>query len=88
MQELFLGGFLKTIIVLVICYQVGKIVFKWWLKRKISSHAQKMNGSVDQSEAEHMRKAKGHVSIKKDQQQGSNSGTAGSGDYVDFEEVD
>jgi len=88
MQELFLGSFLQTIIVLIICYQVGKFVFKWWLKHKISSHTEKMNSSVDQSEAEHMRKAKGHVSIKKEQQQASNSGAESSGDYVDFEEVD
>jgi hypothetical protein len=91
MIELGPAGFLKTILYIVAFYYVGKFLFKWWLKRKITSHAQKMNSSVNQTEADYMRKAEGHVSIKEERKKNPNSGSENSGDsadYVDFEEVD
>lgn len=88
MTELGPVGFLKTILYIAAFYYVGKFLFKWWIKRKITSHAQKMNSSVNQNEADHMRNAEGHVSIKQEPKSKPSSSTQNSGDYVDFEEVD
>jgi hypothetical protein len=88
MTELGPAGFLKTVLYLVAFYYLGKFLFKWWLKRKINSHAQKMNSTVDQDQAERIKKDEGHVSIKRKQDQTNSKGSQSSGDYVDFEEVE
>lgn len=89
MQELFLAGFLKTLLIIIVCYQVGKFLFKWWLRQKISSHAQQMNSSVNETEAEFRRHSEGKVSIKKEKSKSStNAGSQDAGDYIDFEEID
>jgi len=82
-------GLLKTILYIVAFYYLGKFLFKWWLKRKITSHSQQMNSTVNENEADYMRKAEGHVSIKQEPKaQNSDKKPGDSGDYVDFEEVD
>ncbi|MFT6747950.1 MAG: hypothetical protein ACJAZ2_002308 [Glaciecola sp.] len=88
MTTLYQGSFLSTVLIIVAIYYVGKFLLKWWIKRKVSSHAQRMKGSVNQTEANYRRKAEGHVSIKQEQPKKSSGGAASSGDYVDFEEVD
>ena len=86
--ELGIPNFIRYLFWIAVIYYGSKYLFKWWLKRKINSHAQKMNSTVGQSEADHMRKEAGHVSIKTKQPKKSSGGAASSGDYVDFEEVE
>jgi len=81
-------GLLKTILYIVVFYYLGKFLFKWWLKRKITSHTQQMNSSVNETEADYMRKAEGHVSIKQEPTTKSTKSPTDSGDFVDFEEVE
>ena len=83
--ELGLIGLLKTLFYLIVFYQIGKFLFKWWLKRKVESHAEKMQNSMDEQQAAQAKRQEGHVSIKQPQQHKQSSGN--SGEYVDFEEV-
>jgi hypothetical protein len=88
LTELGLPNFIRTIFWIVAFYYGAKFLFKWWLKRKISSHTQHMNSSVDQTEAEYRKKAEGHVSIKQEPKSSATPGKSSDTDYVDFEEVD
>ena len=82
----FLGpiNFLRTILWLVVFYYAAKFLFKWWLKRKISAHAEALKNSVSEQEANAQREQEGRVSIKKNS---SKDQSSDQGEYVDYEEV-
>lgn len=85
MTELGPVGFLRTVVYIVVIYYLAKFLFRWWLKRKLNDHQQKMNSSVNEQEANHMRQEEGHVSIKTSSK--SKSSSSDSGEYIDYEEI-
>lgn len=80
-------GFLRTVFYIIAFYYLGKFLVRWWLKQKIGEQTRRMNNSVNEQEADFIRKDKGQVTIKKSTK-GPSLNTGNSGDYVDYEEVD
>lgn len=86
MYELGPGGFLRTILILVIIWYGSKFLLKWWLKNKVASAMKERERSVSQEEAAFQQKETGKVHIKSEKTSSSHSSSGG--EYVDYEEVD
>lgn len=83
-QTLELGSLLRTILIIVIIYQVSKFLVKIWLRTKVKEYVERTKNTVNQQEAEQLNRNQGKVTIKTP---GKNDKSTSAGEYVDYEEV-
>lgn len=79
---LFLAGFVRTLVVILIIYYLIKFVFKYVLPLFINQSGQQKNVRNDRQS-----RREGDVTIEGDRPQGGRI-PKDEGEYVDFEEVD
>lgn len=63
---------------------MSKFLVKLWLRTKINEYAQRSKNSINEQEAEQLKKSQGKVTIKTP---GKNEHSSSAGEYVDYEEV-
>ena len=84
MQTLDFSSFLRTVLIIIVVYQVSKFLVKIWLRSKINDYVQRSKNTVNDKDAEHLNRNQGKVTIKTP---GKNEGSTSAGEYVDYEEV-
>ena len=84
MQTLEFSSFLRTVLIIIIIYQVSKFLVKLWLRTKINDYVQRSKNSINEQEAERLNRERGKVTIKKTE---SSNKSSSAGEYVDYEEV-
>jgi hypothetical protein len=86
---LFLVGFVRTLLIIVIVYYGIKIVSKYVLPLLVDKGMKKMQQKMQDQQKQHQQPSRpdGEVTIEADKKKNQNSGKA-KGEYVDFEEVD
>ena len=86
MMELGYVNLLRTILIIVLVYYVGRFLLRWWVKRKVADMHRRQQNSVSEEEANFKRTEKGKIHIK--QNKSSSRHESSGGEYIDYEEVD
>jgi uncharacterized membrane protein (DUF106 family) len=86
---LFLVGFVRTLLVIIIIYYGIKIVSKYVLPLLVDKGMKKMQQKMQDQQRQNQKPSRpdGEVTIENDNKKNQNSGKD-KGDYVDFEEVE
>jgi hypothetical protein len=85
---LFLVGFVRTLLIIVIIYYGIRLVSKYVLPLLLNKGVQKMQQKMqDQQRQQQTARPDGEVTIEKDKE-GNQNTTPNKGEYVDFEEVE
>ena len=86
---LYLVGFIRTLLVIVIIYFGIRIVTRYILPLLVDKGIKNMQQKMQNQQRQHQQttRPEGEVTIEKDRNQGSKN-SQNQGEYVDFEEVD
>lgn len=86
---LYLVGFIRTLLIIVIIYFGIRIVTRYILPLLVDKGIKNMQHKMQNQQRQHQQttRPEGEVTIEKDRNQGSKN-SQNQGEYVDFEEVD
>jgi len=86
---LYLVGFIRTLLVIVIIYFGIRIITRYVLPMLVDKGMKNMQQKMQNQQRQNQRSSRteGEVTIEKNRNQGSNN-AENKGEYVDFEEVD